>query len=308
VWTREDDIRHDFFRPFGMHALLATLDSSGTVTGWSHRVAATSRKFRSAGRSAAPAWLGVCDPHAYPAGTVANYESLVLPQEFGLAPGWWRGPLHTFGAFATECFIDEVAQATKRDAVTLRLELIGAPRRLPYADHGGPTFDTARLAHVVREAARLIDWGGAPPARGRGRGIACHFTFGGYTAHAMEVSVSGGRLKIHRCLCVADVGTAVNPLGVEAQIMGGTLDGISAALRQEITVRDGQVQQRNFNDYRLLRMADAPDVEVHIVPSDLDPVGAGEMGVPSALPALVNAIAAATGNRIRRLPIGGQLT
>ena len=123
----------------------------------------------------------------------------------------------------------------------------------------------------------------------------------------MEVSVRDGRLTIHRVVCVTDVGTPVNPLGIEAQMMGGTLDGISAALRQEITVKDGRVQQHNFNDYRLLRMADAPDVEVHIVASTVPPVGAGEMGVPSALPALTNAIAAATGKRIRRLPISDQL-
>lgn len=307
IWTRDDDIQHDFYRPFGVHSLFASLDASGAVTGWSHRVAATSRKFRSAGRQNAEEWLGVCDPHAYPAGTVPNYESAVIPQEFGLAPGWWRGPLHTFGAFATESFIDEVAHATGRDAVELRLALLGPARRLSYRDHGGPHFDTGRLACVLREAERLIGWGSAPASAGRGRGIACHFTFGGYTAHAMEVSVTRGRLTIHRCLCVVDVGQPVNPLGIEAQIMGGTLDGISAAMRQEITVREGRVQQRNFSDYRLLRMADAPDVEVYIVPSTVPPVGAGEMGVPSAIPALTNAIAAATGKRIRRLPVAGQL-
>lgn len=306
LWTREDDLAHDFYRPFGVHEMKAALDAQGRVTAWSHRVAATSRKFRDPGKVDDPEWVGVCDPDNYPAGTVANYHNEVVTVPLGLPMGWWRGPLHTFGAFATECFIDEVAQATGRDALALRLELIGAARELPYRDHGGPRFETARLAHVLREAARHIGWG-TPAPGGRGRGLACHFTFGGYTAHAMEVSVARGEVVIHRCVCVVDVGQPVNLLGIEAQMMGGTLDGLSAALRQEITVRDGRVVQRNFNDYRLLRMAQAPDVEVHVVPSTLPPVGAGEMGVPSALPCLANAIAAATGRRIRTLPIGEQL-
>ena len=142
---------------------------------------------------------------------------------------------------------------------------------------------------------------------GRGRGIACHFTFGGYTAHAMEVSVDAGEVTIHRCVCVTDVGQPVNLLGLEAQMMGGTIDGLSTALRLEVTVRDGRVVERNFPSYRLMRMAQAPDVEVHVVPSSARPVGAGEMGVPSALPCLTNAIFAATGKRVRRLPVGGQL-
>jgi isoquinoline 1-oxidoreductase beta subunit len=133
--------------------------------------------------------------------------------------------------------------------------------------------------------------------------LACHFTFGGYAAHAMEVSVDQGGVHIHRCICAVDVGQPVNPLGIEAQMMGGTLDGISAALRLQITVEGGRVVQKNFADYRLLRMAQAPEVEVHIIPSTAVPCGAGEMGVPSALPALANAIFAATGRRVRRLPI-----
>ncbi|MBC7897118.1 MAG: xanthine dehydrogenase family protein molybdopterin-binding subunit, partial [Cytophagaceae bacterium] len=306
MWTREDDLRHDFYRPWGFHEMRAALDSRGRVTGWSHRVAATSRKFRDPSRVNDVEWVGVCDPDAYPAGVVPNYLSEVVHVPLGLPRGWWRGPLHTFGAFATECFIDEVARAAGRDALELRLELIGAVRQQGYRDHGGPNFDSGRLAHVLREAARHVAWGTPTPA-GRGRGLACHFTFGGYTAHAIEASVVDGEAVIHRCIAVTDVGQPVNLLGVEAQIMGGTIDGLSAALHQEISVRAGRVVQRNFTDYRLIRMAQAPNVEVHVVPSTLDPVGAGEMGTPSALPALANALAAA-GQRIRRLPIGSQLT
>jgi isoquinoline 1-oxidoreductase beta subunit len=221
--------------------------------------------------------------------------------------GWWRGPIHTFHAFAVQSFIDEIAVATKQDAVDLRLALLGDAQTLPYSGHGGPNFETARLANVLKICADKIGWK-TKRTDGHGIGIACHFTFGGYTAHAFEVSVEGSELKIHRAVCVADIGRVVNPLGVEAQLMGGTIDGVSTALHLAITVKDGQVQQKNFTDYALLRMAQAPtSVEVHLVESTAEPRGAGEMGVPSAAPALANAIYAATTVRVRKLPIMPEL-
>jgi isoquinoline 1-oxidoreductase subunit beta len=301
VWTRDDDLQNDFYRPFGLHRMRAALDARGKVVGWSHRVAATSRKFR-ADRDDDPDWVGTLDVDGFPAGCVPNYLAEFVDVPFGLARGWWRAPLHTFTAFSVQSFVDEVAAAAGRDPLDLRLEMLGAPRELEYRDHGGPVFSTGRLAAVLREAARRIDYGRKLP-RGRGIGLAAHFTFGGYTAHAIEVAAQAKGWRIERCICVSDVGQVVNPSGVQAQLEGGTVDGISTALGLEITVENGRIQQSNFDGYPILRMPDAPRVETHILPSALTPCGAGEMGIPGAAPALANAVFAATGQRIRRLPM-----
>jgi isoquinoline 1-oxidoreductase beta subunit len=307
MWTREDDLQHDFYRPFGVHALAATIDRRKRITGWSHRCAATPRYYRDPRPEQPPLNQGTLEADDFPAGLVANLEKTFHAVESGMPRGPWRAPLHSFHAFAVQSFIDEVAVATKQDAVKLRLDLLGEPRRIPYAGHGGPEFDTGRLAEVLRRCAERIGWG-VRRTDGHGLGIACHFTFGGYAAHAFEVSVDGDKLRIHRAVCVVDVGRVVNPLGIEAQMMGGTIDGISTALNLAITVKDGEVRQRNFPDYPLLRMAQAPkDVEVIIVESAEEPSGAGEMGIPSAAPALANAIHAATTVRVRKLPLMREL-
>ena len=306
MWTREDDLQHDFYRPFGVHAMAATLDRHKRVTGWSHRCAATPRAYREAGKPR-PIYTGCLEPDDFPAGLVANLDKTFFPLRSGMPRGWWRAPIHTFHAFAVQSFIDEIAIQSRQDAVKLRLDMLGEPRQLPYRGHGGPTFDTGRLAHVLELCAQKIGWGDRR-TDGHGIGIACHFTFGGYCAHAFEVSVEGRGLVIHRAVCVADIGRVVNPLGAEAQMMGGTIDGLSTALGLAVTVKDGQVQQHNFPDYPLMRMAQAPkSVEVQLVDSDLPPTGAGEIGVPSVAPALANAVYAATTVRVRKLPLMAEL-
>jgi isoquinoline 1-oxidoreductase beta subunit len=306
IWTREDDLQHDFYRPFGVHALSATLDRRKKVTSWTHACAATPRPYRENGRQRR-IFDGCLEPDDFPAGLVANLDKTFSSVPSGMPRGWWRAPIHTFHAFAVQSFVDEIAVATKQDAVALRLAMLGEPREIPFSGHGGPVFDTGRLANVLKRCAEKIGWG-ARRDDGHGIGIACHFTFGGYAAHAFEVSVAGTELKIHRAVVVTDIGRVVNPLGVEAQMMGGTIDGISTALNLAITVKDGEVQQKNFPDYPVLRMAQAPlNVEVEIVESTAEPRGAGEIGVPSAAPALANAIHAATTVRVRKLPIMPEL-
>ena len=314
IWTREDDLQNDLYRPAGMHAMSATIDKNGDLSSWTHAVAATYRLFREPGLQGLGVneWVSCLDPDAFPAGCVENYKASFASLEFGLRRGWWRGPLPTFTAFATQSFIDEVAHAANKDPLEFRLNLLGKSREMDYRDmnfedNRSPTkIHTGRLANVLKCVASTIAYGRKLKVN-HGIGFAVHFVYGAYAAHAIEVSVNEGQLDIHRCVCAVDIGQVINPLGVEAQIMSGTLDGISMAMYSEISVVAGKVEQNNFSNYPLLRMANAPDVEVEIVESDYPPLGAGEMGVPTAAPALCNAIYAAIAKRIYHLPIAKQL-
>lgn len=302
LWTREDDLRHDWFRPFGHHQMRATLDTSGKVTGFAHRLASASKYYRRPGMPDENLWTSEIYPDDFPAALVPNLRFEWFGVRSGMTRGSWRAPAHTANAFVVQSFLDELAHAAGKDPLALRLELLGPPRQIAYSGHGGPVFETGRLAEVLKRAAARIGWGRELPA-GRGIGLAAHFTFGGYAAHAMEVAAEAdGGYRIVRCVCAVDVGRPINRAGIEAQMVGGTLDGISTAQALEVRIEGGRVVTGNFDDYPLLRMGQAPDVEVLIIDSERAPAGAGEMGIPTAAPALANALFAATGKRIRRMP------
>jgi isoquinoline 1-oxidoreductase subunit beta len=305
MWTRADAFAHDAFRPFSIHELDACADRHRKLTGWRHRVASTSRM---AGREPEPRWwLTEMHPDNLPAGLIDNLQYDWYSLDSTLPRGTFRAGSHAVNAFATECFLDEIAHALKQDVLQFRLALLGKPRKLPYRGHGGPVLDTGRLANVLELAADAIGWG-KHRSDGHGLGLACHFTYGGYVAHALEVSMQGRRLVIHNAVCAADLGRVINPLGARAALTGATLDGISTALRQRIDVQDGRVAQHGFKDYPLATMADVPHaVQVILVPSQEKPSGAFDMGFASAAPALANAIFAGTTVRVHQLPIWPEL-
>jgi isoquinoline 1-oxidoreductase beta subunit len=301
LWTRDDDLARDFYRPLAVHRLNASLDRKKNIVGWHQRMASPSALV---GRATPDnrLWQSEVVPDALPAGLVPNFRSDWYPLESKLARGDWRGSPHVTPTFASESFIDELAHAVKANPLDFRLGLLGEARQLPYSGRGGP-IDTGRMANVLKLAAGKLDWSRWLRSE-NGLGIACAYVFGAYVAHAIEVAPTTDGIDILRVVCVADVGRAINPLGLEAQLQGATMDALSTALNLAITVKDGKVQQTGFRDYPIAATQPMPyDVETVIVPSTADPSGASVIGVPSAAPALANAVFRATAVRVRRLPL-----
>ncbi|MCM8624324.1 MAG: xanthine dehydrogenase family protein molybdopterin-binding subunit [Candidatus Accumulibacter sp.] len=296
VWTREDDMRAGYYRPLFHHALEAALDAEGRLTGWRHRLVGQSilkgSPFESMmvknGIDAVSVEGAANLPYAIPNMTV----DLHTPDDIQVPVLWWRSVGSSHTAYSTEVFLDQVARAAGKDPVAMRMDLLDKHPR-----HRG----------VLKLAAEKAGWGkplaaGAPGTR-RGRGVAVHESFNSYVAQVAEVTVDAeGKLKVDRVVCAVDCGIAINPDNVRAQVEGAVGFALSAALHGEIELKDGQVVPGNFDAYPVLRIAEMPKVEVHIVPSAEKPTGIGEPGVPPLAPAVANAIAAATGKVPTRLP------
>ena len=290
IWTREEDTQHDIYRPYYYDRLAAALDDKGLPTAFSHRIV---------GSSIVARWLpplfkddldfdaieGAAGVYAFP-NVLVDYVREEPPP--GLLTGWWRGVGTTHNAFMVEGFVDELAAAAGKDPVEYRRALLDkAPR----------------ARGVLDLAAEKAAWKKPLPA-GIGRGISVVFGFGTYVAQVAEVSVAkDGAVKVHRVVCAVDCGQTVNPDTIRAQMEGGIIFGLSATLYGEITIKDGRIEQANFDSYRPLRMEEAPAIEVHIVDSKEEPGGIGEPGTSTIAPAVVNAIFALTGKRLRKLPV-----
>jgi isoquinoline 1-oxidoreductase beta subunit len=290
-WTREDDTRGGWYRPLFLHRLRAAIAGDGQPLAWHHRIVGQSIVAGTAFEKVLvkdgvdqTSVEGASNlPYAIP-----NIQTELHSPKLGVPVQWWRAVGSTHTAFAVECMIDELAALAGQDPVAYRMALLaGHPR------HQG----------VLRLAAEKAGWGTPLPAR-RGRGVAVHESFNSYVAQVAEVTVrKGGQIRVDRVVIAVDCGIAVNPDVVKAQMEGGMGFGLSAALLSELTLKDGQVQQSNFHDYQVLRMDRMPEVEVYIVPSAEPPTGVGEPATPVIAPAVANAVFAATGQRLRRLPL-----
>jgi isoquinoline 1-oxidoreductase beta subunit len=287
VWTREDDMTHDLFRPPAREEVSAGLDAHGKLLAFGLHITSPSITARASPPTvAADPFDSVIEyaqnfPYAVP-----NYLLSFSRQEIGIDVGYLRSVSHAPNCFAIECFLDELAASASKDPLELRLELLA---------------DKPRHTAVLKEAARRANWRHPPP--GRFQGLAFMEGYTSHIAQVAEISVSAGALKVHKITCVIDCGQMVNPRIVESQVESGIVYGLSAALWGDITLRAGQVRETNFHTYRVLRSNEMPDLDVHLIPSEAAPGGIGEAAVPPVAPAICNALFAATGKRLRRLPI-----
>lgn len=286
VWTREDDMQGGFYRPAGMYRYRASIKNN-QLTGW-HLIAAAANS-PNASRE-----------NNFPAGAVPNFRVDSHNYQTAITVGPWRAPNHNFIAFTEESFIDEIALELGKDPVAFRLELLERAKQQPT---GTVAYEPDRYINVVKRAAEMGNWG-KQGERGIFKGFGAHFSFGTYVAQVADISIENNKVKVHKVYCAVDCGRVINYSGAETQIEGGIIDGLGHMLYGEITFRNGEVEQKNFNTYRLIRIPDAPDIQVEFINTDAEPQGLGEPGLPPIGAAVANAIFAATGKRIRKLPVG----
>ncbi len=298
LWTREDDMRHDFYRPAGWHFLEAGLDAQGNVTAWKDHFVTPGEKgqpSRSAGMAATE----------FPALFIPNFRYDLSIMDSQIPTGPLRAPGSNALSFVMQSFIDELAHEAGADPVAFRLKLLGDQKVVGPPMQG---YGAERMRGVLKLVAEKSGWGRAMAPR-TGLGVSFHYSHLGYFAEAAEVAVADdGTVKVKKVWVAVDVGRhIINPAGAMNQIQGSVLDGLSGALHQKITIENGAVVQSNFNDYPLMRISEAPPVEVHFLLSENSPTGLGEPAMPPAPPALANAIFAATGVRLRSLPVDTDL-
>jgi isoquinoline 1-oxidoreductase beta subunit len=305
LWTREDDMQHDFYRPASYHRLQGALDGQGKLAAWKHFQTSTSIAAKWSQKGADDPGLG-----EFGTGATIPYATPNIRIEYTLAHSsapraWWRSVEHSSSGFVMESFVDELAHAAGQDPLEFRLKLLGESRKIPQFGEGREEYhplDTGRLKGVLELAADKAGWT-KPLPTGQGRGIAGFYSFYSYVAAVAEVSASRSAFKVNRIVCAVDCGRAVNPNGVRAQVESAAIYALTATLKDAITVDRGRVVQSNFNDYAMIRMNEAPPIEVYLIPSTEAPTGIGEPTVPVIAPAISNAIFSATGKRVRRLPI-----
>lgn len=303
MWTREDDIRYDFYRPAAVYELQAGLDASGKVSAWRTRLANASRS-TCLGRDDAPHGTEI-DEYNFPSGLVPDLrlEYSAVPSQAPI--GQWRGVGDTKNMFVVSCFLDELAARAGQDPIEYFLAFLGPDRRQPVV--GDYALDISRIRTVTRHVAGMCKWG-EPLPDGAARGFAAGYCNTAFIAEVVEVQLRhDGKLHIPRVWAAVDCGPVINPSGARGQIEGGIIDALGAALRCEVEVAGGIAVSDNFNSYTPARMSDVPDIKVDFIGTDARVRGLGECAVPPLAPALCNAIFAATGQRIRRLPIGDQL-
>ena len=297
LWSREDDMQHDFYLQYSYQRMTGALDREGNIVAWSHRIVSTPIRsvFDSPELLKDPKHVASYDVNDNIPYQAPHYRSDYAPVLSVVPRAWWRSVSAPFHVFGIECFVDELAHAAGQDPYAFRMRLL----------HLDQPQNTAKLRTVLQMAAEESDWAKALP-QNQGRGIACCVFGGTYIAQVAEVFIDkSGLLRVNRVVSAVDCGLAVNPDSVRAQIEGGINYALTPVLNGEITIKEGAVQESNFHNYQVLRMKDAPEIQVHLVPAQGDPAdGVGEAGVPPLAPAVANAIFAATGKRVRRLPMG----
>jgi isoquinoline 1-oxidoreductase beta subunit len=294
-WSREDDMAHDFYRVGGFHAMQASLDDKGRLDAWDNHFITFSEN------GSSPSHGGDLRASEFPVPMLANARITRTQLPSGIPSGWWRAPGSNVIAFAVQSFIHELAVAANRDHLEFLLELMSMPVDEDEASLRG--LNPARAAAVIRSAAKEADWQRKRPA-GTGLGLAFHFSHSGHIAEVAEVSVDKNKkLRLHRVTVAVDVGTIINPSGAENQVEGSIIDGFSTMMGLALNIENGRVQESNFHQYSPLRMASAPDIDIHFLKSDYSPTGLGEPALPPLAPAVGNAIFNATGERVRELPL-----